>query len=118
MWRYFSVSDSCRILSSSSSSAFCCLQIQAQNVTKLLILGGSQGFNPPPSPVQLLLLPTGQLHGDAQLLVEAGRHAEVSRQLRVGHGAVGQQGVPGVLHRGDGGGLAGVSPVLRLSAGQ
>lgn len=84
----------------------------------MLILGGSQGFNPPPSPVQLLLLPTGQLHGDAQLLVKARRHAKVSRQLRVGHGAVGQQGVPGVLHRGDGGGLAGVSPVLRLSAGQ
>lgn len=84
----------------------------------MLILGGSRGFNPPPSPVHFLLLPTGQLHGDAQLLVEAGRHAEVSRQLRVVHGAVGQQGVPGVLYRGDGGGLAGVSHVLRLSAGQ
>lgn len=45
---------------------------------KMLILGGAQGLNPPPSPVQLLLLPTGQLHGDAQLFVEAGRHAEVS----------------------------------------
>lgn len=42
----------------------------------------------------------------------------MSRQLRLGHGAVGQQRVPGVLQRGDGGGLAGVHPVLLVSAGQ
>lgn len=30
--RYFSVSDSCRIRSSSSSSTFCCLQMQAQSI--------------------------------------------------------------------------------------
>lgn len=28
LWHYFSVSDSCRILSSSSSSSFCCLRHQ------------------------------------------------------------------------------------------
>lgn len=73
---------------------------------------------PPVSPVHLLLLPTRQLHGDTQLLVETRRHAEVSRQLRVGHCAVGERGVGGGLQRGDGGGLAGVSRVLSLSAGQ
>lgn len=116
-WRYFSVSDSCRILSSSSSSAFCCLQSQAQS-HQSSPWAAVQAFRSPSSPVQLLLLPTGQLHGDAQLLVVAGRHAEVSRQRRLRHSAVGQQGVPGVLQGGDGGGPAGVRPVLRLSAGQ
>lgn len=71
-----------------------------------------------PPPVNLLLLPARQLHGELQLLVEAGRHAEGTGKPRVGGGAVGERRVGGRVLRGHGGGQAGVGRVFSLSAGQ
>lgn len=164
LWHYFSVSDSCRILSSSSSSSFCCLrhtweikqseqmhislnELHPKLLYPLLTTGGRLTNDkpsgclkksnrhlltetsirlwgvellatPPTSPVHLLLLPTRQLHGDAQLLVETRRHAEVSRQPRVNHCAVWERGVGRGLRRGDGGRLTEVGHVFSLSVGQ
>lgn len=71
-----------------------------------------------PSPVNLLLLPAGQLHGEPQLLVEGGHYAEATGKPRIGGRAVGERRVRGGVQRGHGGGQAGVSRVFSPSAGQ
>lgn len=70
----------------------------------------------PSSPVHLLLLSARQFHGNAQLLIKAGRHTQVSWHTGLAHGAVGKW--TDGLQRGHRVWLAGLRRVLPFSAPQ